>query len=203
MERAEVVESGFTKGLTDLPYGLQVRDFRNALDALYDFFHAVNTALMGRGLEWMENLVRAAAVSNMVSDMASAAIAKHSNGLVLNRRHNGHPDLIPHGTYPDDKVEHGEEGVEVKGTRGRVADTHGARDNWVCQFNYKVDPEAIIAKRRPTIVTHIYLAHVTKELYRRNERKTELGTDTSTLDAAGMAVLRKGLIYQHPATPKG
>lgn len=197
LRRATVSQSGFVENLSSwLPYGLQQRDFQNALDALYDYFHAVNTALMGRGLEWMENTVRAAAVSNIISDLAQAAVAKHSNGLVVNRKHNGHPDLIPHGTYPDDSVQSGEEGVEIKSTRGRVADTHGARTGWVCQFNYKVDPEAIIAARWPTVVEHIYLAHLDPSLYRRNIRQTELGTHTSTPDAEGMRVLRAGLLYE-------
>ncbi|QYG95868.1 hypothetical protein HC251_25165 (plasmid) [Iamia sp. SCSIO 61187] len=185
-----------------LPYGLQRRDFANAMEAIYDFFESINTALMGRGLEWFENTVRAAAVSNVISDLSAASVAKHSNGLVLNRKHNGHPDLIPRGTYPDDTVAAGEEGVEIKSTRGRVADTHGARAGWVCQFNYKVDPEPIIARRNPTVITHIYLANVTEALFRRNERKTGLGTHTSTLDKSGLAVLRQGLIYQDPSVAK-
>lgn len=182
-----------------MPYGLQQRDFVNAMEALYDFFHAVNTALVGRGLEWAENTIRAAAVSNIISDMTAAAIAKHSNGLVENRQHNGHPDLIPHGMYADDKVKAGEHGVEIKSTRGTVADTHGARTGWVCQFNYKPDKEPIIANRAPTVVTHIYLAQVTPEHFRRNVRLTDLGTDTSTLHREGLAVLRAGVIYTDPS----
>ena len=166
------------------------------METLYDFFHAINTTLIDRGLEWMENTVRPAAVSNMISDMVAAAIAKHSNGLVENRQHNGHPDLIPRGVYAADTVKAGTEGVEIKSTRGRVADTHGAREGWICQFNYRVDPEPLIAQRRPTIITHIFLARVTEAHFRRNVRRTERGTNTSTLDRAGLVVLRQGLIYR-------
>lgn len=203
IQKAVVHQSGFVQGIDQagqLPYGLKKRDFQNAMEALYDFFYVVNSKLMENGLDWMERLVRPAAVSNMVSDMTAAAIAKHSNGLCLNKYHNGHPDLIPRNTYPGDSVEAGEEGVEVKSTKGRVADTHGARDGWFCQFNYRVDPEDIIARRHPTVVTHIYLAKVTVDLFRRNERKTDRGTHTSTLNADGMKVLRAGLIYKHPVS---
>lgn len=202
LSRAHVVRSGFTPGLDQsgrLPYGLQQRDFQNAMESLYDFFHSINSALMQRGIEWIENTVRAAAVSNMISDLTAAAMAKYSYGLVENQHHNGHPDLIPHGMYPNDSVKAGEEGVEIKSTRGRVADTHGARNGWVCQFNYKVDSEPIIANRRPTIITFIYLAQVTEAHFRRNERLTERGTHTSTLDRSGLALLRQGVVYQHPS----
>ena len=199
LRRAVVDPDGFTQNLNWLPYGLQERDFQNAMDALYDYFYSVNTALMGRGLEWMENTVRAAAVSNIISDLTQAAIAKYSYGLVVNQRHNGHPDLIPRGKYPGDKALAAEEGVEIKSTRRSVADTHGARAGWVCQFNYRVDKEPVIAGRNPTIIEHIYLAQVTPDLYRRNVRKTELGTNTSTLDAEGLKVLRMGVIYTDPS----
>jgi hypothetical protein len=198
IERARVAPSGFEK-VEDLPYGLQIRDFRNTLDALYDYFEAVNVALMARGLEWVEHTVRPAAVSNMISDLAAAALAKYSNGLVENRQHNGHPDLIPRGMYPGDAIHAGGEGVEIKSTKGRVADTHGARAGWVCQFNYRVDDEPVIARRRPTIISHVYLARVTTDLFRRNVRRSELGTNTSTLDANGLRVLRAGLIYKDPS----
>lgn len=199
LPRASWSADGFTEALDDwLPYGLQQRDFQNALDALYDFFHLVNSALMARGLPWFEESIRAAAVSNVISDLVHAAIAKYSNGLVRNLHHNGHPDLIPRGMYEGDDVLAGDEGIEVKSTRGRVADTHGARHGWVCQFNYIVDPEPVIAKRRPTFVSHIYLARVSEDLYRRNLRKTEVGTNTSTLDRQGLAILRQGVVYIDP-----
>lgn len=200
LRRASWDPDGFADGLdTWLPYGLQKRDFQNAMDALYDFFLVVNGALAARGLPWFEESIRAAAVSNVVSDLVHAAVAKYSNGLVRNQHHNGHPDLIPRGMYDNDDVLSGDEGIEVKSTRGRVADTHGARHGWVCQFNYIVDSEPVIARRQPTFVSHIYLARVSEELFRRNLRKTEVGTNTSTLDKSGLAVLRAGVVYVDPA----
>lgn len=70
-----------------------------------------------------------AAMSGLISDMISASMAQHSRTLVENRYHNGHPDLIVNGIYPNDSVKAGEEGVEVKSTRkrGGAVDTHSAR----------------------------------------------------------------------------
>lgn len=198
-KKAIVSPGGFAADLSQLPYGLQARDFQNTMEALYDFFYVVNGSLMERGLEWVEHLVRPAAVSNIISDLSGAALAKYSNGLVVNKYHNGHPDLIPRGQYPDDAVKAGAEGVEVKSTRNAVADTHGAREGWVCQFNYKTDGEPIIGDREPTRITHIFVARVELEDFRRNERHTERGTNTSTLHRDGLAKLRAGRVYQDPS----
>jgi hypothetical protein len=179
-----------------LPYGLQKRHFEQAVEDLYDYLQTINTTLVEHlGLDWQEHIVRPAAVSNVISDFMQASLARHVPGLVVNTGHNGHPDLIPPNTYPNDAVRAGDEGVEIKSTRGSVADTHGARSGWVCQFNYWVDPEPVRAKRHPTMITKILLAKVGEELFRRNERQTELGTHTSTLDRDGLAVLRQGAIY--------
>ena len=60
--------------------------------------------------------------------------------LTENRFHNGHPDLIPQGRYPNDAVKAGEQGVEVKATKGKGSvDTHGARNAWLCIFRWQMD----------------------------------------------------------------
>jgi hypothetical protein len=181
------------------PYGLKNRDFQNAIESLYEFLFDINSSLEKRNLEWMEQLVGAAAISSMFSDLAAAALAKHSNGLVVNMHHNGHPDLVPRGMYPNDDVAAGIDGVEIKSTRRTTADTHGARNGWFCQFNYKVDKNPLIAQRQPTMVTHVYLAQVKASDFRLNGRKTAIGTRTATLHAQGLVKLRAGLVYKDPS----
>ena len=116
----------------------------------------------------------------------------------MNTYHNGHPDLLVPGMYPDNFMKSADEGVEVKATKNRVADTHGARHGWVLQVNYVSDPSPDKTTRRPTLVKTLYLAQVTEDLFRRNER-AELGTRTATLDKRGLQVLRAGIIYSDPS----
>lgn len=124
-------------------------------------------------------------------------MAKHSRTLVVNAYFNGHPDLVVRGIYPNQAIKSGEHGVEVKTTRkaGGAVDTHGARDQWMCVFVYKVDNTSEPAQSRlPMCFTEIYLGQVTTEDFRRNARG-ELGTRTATLHANGIAKLRRSWVY--------
>jgi hypothetical protein len=180
-----------------LPYQLRLADFDLAMRDIYDLLFDINTAMVSRGLKRLEEIVRPAIFSGILSDALTAAVAKHSRVLTENRYHNGHPDLIPQGRYPKDAVRAGEDGVEVKATKGRGAvDTHGARDAWLCVFRYEVDSETEpVVARRPTRIVEILLAQLTVDDYRRNPRG-ELGTRTASPNMGGMAKLRANWIYR-------
>ena len=165
---------------------------------VYDLFHDVNSLLVERGLHRLEEMLRPAAMSGMVSDLLTVSLAKHSRVLTENRYFNGHPDLIVEGAYSHDSVKSGSEGVEIKSTRkkGGAVDTHGARVQWMCVFVYSVDNVTEPARDRlPMSFTEVYLAHVTLEDFRQNPRG-ELGTRTATLHKEGLAKLRQHWIYR-------
>lgn len=196
IERQKPDASSFNQEL-DLPYMLRLADFGLAMQDIYDFFYEVNVFLTDRGLKRLDDMLRPAAMSGIISDMVTASMARHSHVLVENRYHNGHPDLIVNGVYPNDAVKAGERGVEIKSTRksGGAVDTHGAREQWMCVFVYRVDNETEpAADRAPMRFTEIYLGHVTVDDFRRNPRG-ELGTRTATLDKYGIQKLRKSWVY--------
>src|SRR5262249_14162579 len=157
--------------------------FDAAMQDVYDFFHDVNTLLLGKGLHRMDDMLRPAAMSGMVSDMLTASLAKHSRVLVENRHFNGHPDLLVQGRYANNSVASGTEATEIKSTRkkGGAFDPHGGRDQWMCVFVYLTDHLTEPAQdREPMKFTKVYLGEVTKADFRNNPRST-LGTRTSTL----------------------
>ncbi len=165
---------------------------------VYDFFHDVNSHLVGRGLERLDDMLRPAIMSGVLSDMLTASLAKHSRVLTENNYFNGHPDLVIQGVYAGNSVKAGDQGVEIKTTkkRGGAVDTHGARDQWMCVFVYEVDCDTEPATSRlPMIFKEVYLSHVTVEDFRRNPRG-ELGTRTATLDRHGVAKLRENWVYK-------
>ena len=128
-------------------------DFQIAMQDVYDLFHDINSLLLARGLKRLEEMLRPAAMSGLISDLLTASLANHARSLTENGYFNGHPDLIVAGFYPNDRVQAGSEGIEIKSTRkkGGAVDTHGARDQWMCVFVYEVDTETEPARdRRPS-----------------------------------------------------
>jgi hypothetical protein len=185
------------------PFQLRLEDFELGMQDVYDLFYDVNTSLLEKGLERLDDFVRPAIMSGLVSDLLTASIAKHSRTLTQNNYFNGHPDLLVKGVHPNDSVKAGSEGVEIKTTRksGGAVDTHGARNQWMAVFVYNIDNETEPAReRRPLTFTEIYLGHVTIEDFRRNPRG-ELGTRTATLHREGILKLRQNWIYKDLATP--
>jgi len=182
---------------TALPYQLRIEDFQMAMQDVYDFFFDVNSHLTEKGLQRLDDMLRPAIMSGVLSDMLTASLAKHSRTLTENQYFNGHPDLIVQGVYPDNAVKAGEDGVEIKTTRkkGGAVDTHGAREQWLCVFVYAVDTESQPAlDRAPMTFTELYLGHVTIDDFRKNPRG-ELGTRTATLHADGIKKLRENWVY--------
>lgn len=191
------VNPAFFNPGASMPFELRHEDFQLAMQDVYDFFFDMNSGLRKRGLERLDDMLRPAAMSGLISDMLSASLAKHSRALTENEFFNGHPDLVVKGIYPGNKAQAGLEGVEVKTTRkaGGAVDMHGARDQWLCVFVYAVDNETEPANdRKPMTFTEVYLGHVTVLDFRKNKRG-ELGTRTATLHAQGIKKLRKSWVY--------
>lgn len=196
LKRERVDPTKFNKA-AKLPYQLRLPDFEIAIRDVYDFFYDVNKLLIRRGLQRLDDTLRPAAMSGIISDMLTASMAKHSRSLVENKHFNGHPDLIVRGKHPNNSVKAGTDGVEIKSTRkkGGAVDTHGARAQYMCVFVYETDHDTEPAiDRRPMRITEVYLAYVTPADFRKNSRG-ELGTRTATLDRNGIKKLRENWIY--------
>ncbi|MEK6323102.1 MAG: hypothetical protein AABN33_15630 [Acidobacteriota bacterium] len=197
VRRNQVDQSRFNREAL-LPFQLRLDDFALTMQDVYDFFYDMNVGLVERGLERLDDMLRPAIMSGLLSDMLTASMAKHSRTLTANCFFNGHPDLIVRGVYPDNCVKAGSEGVEIKATRkgGGAVDTHGARDQWMCVFVYVVDKETEPTRvRAPMTFTEVYLALVSTDDFRKNARG-ELGTRTATLHRQGIEKLRRNWIYK-------
>lgn len=197
LRKAEVIASAFNLN-AQLPYELRLKDFEIAMQDVYDFFFDVNTFLRDKGLPRLDDTLRPAIMSGVLSDMLTASMAKHSRTLVQNGYFNGHPDLVVNGVYPNDRVKAGTEGVEIKTTKksGGAVDTHGGRDQWMCVFVYVTDSTTQPAQgRAPMCFSEVYLSEVKASDFRRNERG-ELGTRTATLGRDGIKKLRENWVYR-------
>ena len=203
--RNVVDPNGFNPAPWFPPYELRVSNFQEAMQDVYDFFYDVNTTLLNRGLPRLDDMLRPAAMSGIISDMLTARIAAHTQTLTENRYFNGHPDLIVKGVYKNDAVRSGTEGIEIKTTKkaGGQVDMHGARSQVLCVFVYEVDSTTEpAAARRPMTFTEVYLGPVDVSDFRKNARG-ELGTRTATLDADGIRKLRARWLYRLPTGGAG
>src|SRR6266404_3064867 len=195
--RNAVDEAKFNRK-AQLPYELRLHDFQMAVQDVYDFFYDVNAHLARKGLQRLDDMLRPAIMSGVLSDMLTASLAKHSRVLTENKYFNGHPDLIVQEVYAANAVKAGADGIEIKTTRksGGAVDTHGAREQWMCVFVYDTDSETEPARdRRPMTFTEIYLGKVSIKDFRKNPRG-ELGTRTATLHREGIKKLRDNWIYR-------
>jgi hypothetical protein len=180
-------------------------DFSLAMQDVYDFFFDVNSFLVKKGLQRLDDMLRPAIMSGLLSDLMTSSLAKHSRSLTQNCHFNGHPDLLVKGLYPNDSASAGVEGVEIKTTRksGGAVDTHGARDQWMAVFVYVTDNATEPAIDRNALrFTEVYLGHVTIEDFRKNARG-ELGTRTATLHRDGILKLRRSWVYRESVVQGG
>jgi hypothetical protein len=119
--KKQVLDPAAFNQSANLPYSLRLKDFDAAMQDVYDFFYDVNKLLLGKGLHRMDDMLRPAAMSGMLSDMMTASMAKRSRVLVENNHFNGHPDLVVQGRYANNSIASGTDGVEIKSTGIRDA----------------------------------------------------------------------------------
>lgn len=110
IRRNQIDEAKFNRNAL-LPFELRLKDFAVAMQDVYDFFHDVNVGVVERGLERLDDMLRPAIMSGVLSDMLAASLAKHSRTLTVNGYFNGHPDLVVRGVYLQNSVKAGSEGV--------------------------------------------------------------------------------------------
>lgn len=197
IKRQSVDREAFNPDI-ELPYNLKIQDFENAMHDIYDFFFEIDSYSVKKGWGRLEDIIQKQALSNFLSNMLNTSLANHSRELVVNALPNGHPDLIPKGEYPGNRIMNASSGVEVKATSNAsgAVDMHGARAQDLCVFVYETedDLDKPIEVREPLTFTAVFLGHVESEDYRRNERG-ELGTRTATLNATGLERFRQNWVY--------
>ncbi|MCO6456598.1 MAG: hypothetical protein J5I93_14970 [Pirellulaceae bacterium] len=101
----------------NLPYGLTCDHVGAAMRELLEFLRLVNGSLAGRSMPRLEAILMPANFSSIVGEFMTATMPRHCPSIVKNSYHNGHPDILPKGRYPNDSQLHAIDGIEVKGSR--------------------------------------------------------------------------------------
>lgn len=180
------------------PYGLTVAAVRKSMEAFIDFLGFLNRQLLTRELPRIEMLMMPANFSSLVGEFVVTSIPKHCPGLVKNRFHNGHPDLIPTGRYPGDLILHAQDGIEVKASRYSGAwQGHNPEKCWLMVFVFQANSSsAHDAEPVPFRFRSVYLARLKESDWRFSGRsETSRRTITASVTKSGEAKLRKNWIY--------
>ena len=139
---APVEKDGFNPQ-TKIPFGVRTEHIHAAMQDFIEFLTLIDTGLHAKEMGRFENMLMQANFSSMVGEMITASIPKYCKTVVKNRYHNGHPDMLPAGKYPNDSAQHaGKDGIEIKASRYMKAwQGHNAEDVWLMVFVFQTGRE--------------------------------------------------------------
>lgn len=200
-----------TAGLADadsavaLPYGLTHTAVVAAVNDIYAYLHAMNSASIEYGYARLEELMQPAAFSGLLSGLAVESMARETEregahpGLRPNRRPNGRPDLVPRGHYPDDAILRGPEGIEVKASRAvRGWQGHNVEIGWLMVVQFSVDlTTQPVYERAPTAIERVMVARLVEADWSFSGRSpTSRRTPTASVGPTGYSKMMIGAAYE-------
>lgn len=199
---SSVEDSNFNKK-TDLPYGLRVEQIAAAMNEFLDFLGFINQQLATREIARLETMLMPANFSSIVGEFMTSSIPKYCKTLVKNAYHNGHPDMLPAGKCPDDKLQHGAEGIEVKSSRYLKSwQGHNAEDVWLMVFCFSGGrPTDKVKGVLPAPFKFLLVAgaQLTKEDWKFAGRsETSRRTITASVTETGYKKMMANWIYKAP-----
>jgi hypothetical protein len=119
----------------EIPYGIKTTHIRKAMKEFLEFLGFINRQLRRKKIERLESFLMPANFSSIVGEFMGSAIPKHCKTVVRNKYHNGHPDILPTAHCPEDAIQHGPEGIEIKGSRHLSGwQGHNAEEMWLMVF---------------------------------------------------------------------
>lgn len=184
-----------------LPYGLTPEHICRAMSDFVDFLGFVNQQLHSRGVVRLESFLMPANFSSIVGEFMNISIPKHCSGLVKNRYHNGHPDLIPSGMFPDDAVQYAQEGIEVKGSRHTSGwQGHNPESVWLMVFHFDSNTPKDQDRKvgpKPFCFKGVYAAKLEKEDWSFSGRSaTSRRTITASVNRSGVEKMKANWVYR-------
>lgn len=122
-----------------IPFGVTVKDIETAMVQFAQFLGFINSQLVTKGMDRLEDMLMPANFSSIVGEFMTASIPKHCQAVAKNTYHNGHPDMVPAGKYEKNAAKHaGADGIEVKASRYiKGWQGHNAEDVWLMVFSFE------------------------------------------------------------------
>lgn len=186
-----------------LPYGLSVSHIAAAMNEFVDFIGFIDQQLATRQIERLETMLMPANFSSIVGEFMTSTIPKHCKTLIKNAYHNGHPDMLPIGRYSGNRLQHGTEGIEVKGSRYLKSwQGHNAEDAWLMVFCFSSsrptdkDKGILPAPFKFLLVAGAQLTKADWKFAGRSE--TSRRTITASVTETGHQKMMSNWIYRDP-----
>jgi hypothetical protein len=129
---------GFNPHAT-IPFGVTTAHLYDSMKEFTTFVGFIDTQLRAQKMARFEDILMAANFNGMVGEFMSRTIPKYCRSVVKNNRHNGRPDILPAGKYPNDAAQHaGTDGIEIRASRYLKSwQTHKAEDMWLLMFVFQ------------------------------------------------------------------
>lgn len=200
VSRPTLYAEGFNQSAT-LPYGMTVAEVRATLEGVYDFLFDLNTFLVSRGYDRLEDIILGNSLSGFISELVVKGLGVNSKTMARNAKIGGHPDLIPRGRYPDDSVLRAPDGIEVKTSiQGGSWQGHNPEESWIMVVQYAVDPGLDTGNARRSIeVLKVMCALLEEADWSFSGRVgASRRTPTASILRTGTAKLHANAIYEHP-----
>lgn len=184
-----------------IPYGCTVEAIQRSMDEFIQFLSFVNVQLKSRNTPRICSFMMAANFSSLVGEFVGANIPKFCNGVVRNKYHNGHPDLIPRGHFPGDSVQHATEGIEIKASRYTKAwQGHNAENIWLMVFVFDSNTsrdEGLEVPPRPFVFRKVVGAQLELTDWTFAGRSaTSRRTITASVNQTGFEKMERNWIYR-------
>jgi len=184
-----------------LPYGLTTEHIHKAMVDFIDFLGFINQQLHTKNIPRLETFLMPANFSSMVGEFMNMSMPKYCSNLVKNRYHNGHPDLIPTGMFPDNSVQYAPDGLEVKGSRHKSGwQGHNPEDVWLMVFYFDsntANDEGKGIAPKPFQFRGVYAAQLEKDDWNFSGRSaTSRRTITASVNRNGLQKMRANRIYE-------
>jgi len=127
---------------------------------------------------------------------------------VRNQYHNGHPDLIPAGVFPNDSIQYAHEGIEIKGSRHASGwQGHNPEAVWLMVFNFDSKTsrdEGLNIPPKSFRFVGVYAAKLEESDWTFSGRsETSRRTITASVNRSGVEKMRGSAVYRDPSGQKG
>lgn len=196
----------------EIPYGVTADHVYSSLADFVELLGFMNRQLITKEVPRLETFLMPAAFSSFVGEFMNVRVPRFCAEVVKNRYHNGHPDLIPIGQFPNNAVPHSTVGIEVKGSRNRSGwQGHNAENVWLMVFVFDAnsandETNAVKEGKQPVAKPFRFVEVLGGQLEIEDwqfsgRSETSRRTITATVKPSGYAKMAANWIYRDPAIP--